>query len=122
MQFDEKKELVEKLVELTVRDIVSESDTLTKVGYKFASRMKQKIRQEQVDLRLKHFAPEQIKALLNFYDTAMGKSILENQSKIDHEIASNVSIISHEVHHQVVEDIQSEILQKNAERSSQSDT
>ena len=100
MQSDEKKKLVEKLVDLTVRDLMSESDRSMSTGKEFSSRMRKKFRQEQIDLRLKHFESEQIRALLDFYDTAMGKSILESQSKIDHEVASNVSVIFNEVHDQ----------------------
>jgi hypothetical protein len=65
MQSDEKKKLVEKLVDLTVRDLMSESDRSMSTGKEFSSRMRKKFRQEQIDLRLKHFESEQIRALLN---------------------------------------------------------
>ncbi len=110
MQPDEKKKLIEKLVDLTVTDTLSESDMSTSIGHALASRMRERIRQEQVDIRLRHLEPEQISALLDFYSTAMGKSILESQSRIDREIAISMSNISNEVHKQVMEDIQSGIL------------
>ncbi len=110
MQPVEKKKLVEKLVDLTVPDTLSESDMSSSIGYELASRMRQRIRQEQIDIRLRHLEPEQIHALLEFYDTAMGRSILESQSKIDRDIAESMSSISADVHHQVIEELQSGIL------------
>jgi len=40
MQSDEKKKLVEKLVDLTVRDLMSESDRSMSTGKEFSSRMR----------------------------------------------------------------------------------
>ncbi|GJM12240.1 MAG: hypothetical protein DHS20C12_06430 [Pseudohongiella sp.] len=113
MQPDEKRELVRRLVEIISRDKTSEQSSPSDIGYEFSKRMNEKIQQEQIELHMKHFDAEQIKALLDFYDSPMGRSILECQSNIDHELADNISVVSEDVHQQTVEEIQSKILQKD---------
>ena len=110
MQPDEKRKLVENLVNLTVGDTLSETDMSTRIGYEFATRMRQRIQKEQIDIRMKNFDEGQIRALLDFYGTEMGQSILASQSKIDHELASSMAAISSDVHNQVIEDMQSGVL------------
>jgi polyhydroxyalkanoate synthesis regulator phasin len=111
MQPDEKRELVQRLVEIhTSQDLVSAADLSMSAGKDFSKCMTQKIQQEKIELHLKYFDTEQIRALLDFYDSPMGRSILESQSKIDFDLTEHISIISNDVHKQAVEDIQSEIL------------
>lgn len=117
MQPDEKKKLVERLVDLTVPNTMRESDMSTKVGSALASGMRQRMRQEQIDVRMRHLSPEQISALLAFYDSAMGRSILESQAEIERELGSSMSLISHDVHDQVIEELQSEIFPLQADGS-----
>lgn len=122
MKADEKRVLVERLVELTVRDVMSDSDMSTSIGKELKNRMRQKILQEQVELRLKHFELEQIEALLDFYSTDIGKSILKSQSNIDQELSARISIVSHDTHQEIVEDVQSGKLQIKPGRSRDDDT
>lgn len=117
MQPDDKKKLVERLVDLTVCNTICESDMSTKVGSALARGMRQRMRQEQIDVRMKHLSPEQISALLAFYDSAMGRSILASQAEIERELGSSMSVISHDVHDQVIEDLQSEIFPLQADGS-----
>ncbi|MEX0963853.1 MAG: DUF2059 domain-containing protein [Pseudohongiellaceae bacterium] len=98
MQADEKLQFVERLVELTLGNLASEPDPSTSTNNEFANALREKFRQQQIDLRMKYFEPEQIVALLEFYDTPMGRSILQKQAKIEQEIASNVSVISNAAH------------------------
>jgi len=107
MPADKKQELVERLVDLTVRDIMKSSKLSTGIGREIANRMSPRIRQEQIDLRLKHFDIDQVRALLDFYSTEMGRSILASQFKIDEELTEGISIISSGVNQEVASDIRS---------------
>lgn len=114
---NKKKKLVEKFLNLKASLLMSDSELSLNSDSEYSKHMRLKFSKEQVDLHLKYFDIEQLEALLSFYDTAIGKSILENQIKIDHEISSDISIISDEVHHQAIEEIQSTLSQKNTNTS-----
>lgn len=58
--------------------------------------MRFRMRQEQTELYIKHFDSEQLQALLDFYSTDIGKSILESQSKVSDELAAGTRIVSGE--------------------------
>ena len=106
MPAEDKHKLVEELVDLSVRDVMNSADLSSNLGNEITSRMRGKIRQEQIDLRMKHFEIDQIKALLEFYRTEMGKSILESQSRIEQELAEGISVLSAEVNQEVLDEIQ----------------
>ena len=110
MQPDEKKKLVEKLVDLTVQFNMSECDISTAVGAELVNRMRLRMRQAQIDARMKHLDPEQVSALLTFYGSTMGRSILERQARIDAELGSGMANLSSEVHHQVIEELQAQVI------------
>jgi len=55
------------------------------------------MRQEQIELYIKHYEPEQLQALLDFYGTDIGKSILQSQSRVSDELAAGTRLISSEV-------------------------
>ena len=103
MNAEEKRKLVEELVALSVGDPVRKhpvrkhppgaADLFNEIDEKIRQRMREK----QINVRLKHFSPEQIVALLDFYATEMGKSILTSQGRISDEIASAMQLITHEV-------------------------
>jgi len=61
-----------------------------------AEKMRLRMRQEQAELYLKHFTTEQLQALLDFYKTDMGKSILESQSRVSDELAGGIRLVSGE--------------------------
>lgn len=90
------RELVEKLVAITLPDLEREASDTAAEHDEFAESLREKFRRQQIELRMKHFEPEQVQALLDFYDSEMGASILESQAKIDREIASSVSILTDE--------------------------
>ena len=59
--------------------------------------MRQRFREEQINIRFKHFSTDQLIALLNFYETDMGESILITQNDISEEIISGFQLVSEEV-------------------------
>ena len=98
MNAEEKRRLVEKLVDLTVRNPVRKhpagADGLVK---EINEKIRQRMREQQIDIRLKHFSPEQLAALLNFYGTDIGKSIIASQGRISDEFASAMQLVTREV-------------------------
>lgn len=87
-----------KFVDLTVRDPMrkhpAEADGPVK---EINEKIRQRMRKQQIEIRLKHFNPEQLVALLDFYETDMGKSIITSQGRISDEIASAMQLVTHEV-------------------------
>ncbi len=55
------------------------------------------MRQEQIELYIKHYEPEQLQALLDFYGTDIGKSILESQCRVADELAAGTRLVSSEI-------------------------
>jgi len=90
------RELVEKLVAITLPDLEREACDTAAEHDEFAESLREKFRRQQIELRMKHFEPGQVQALLDFYDSEMGASILESQAKIDRELARSVSILTDE--------------------------
>lgn len=91
---DKKRELAEKVVDLTVMNRIRSSATLNgSPDPEMAERSRQRMRQEQIELYIKHYEPEQFLALLDFYSTDIGKSILESQRKVSDELAAGTRIM-----------------------------
>lgn len=98
MNPDEKRKLVERLVALTMPELVCDAKSVAEETVEFASRLREKLLQKQIELHIKHLEPEQIQALLDFYDTDMGASILKSQAKIEEELANTVSVVDEASH------------------------
>ncbi len=98
MASENKRDLVEKLVDLTVRDpIGSISGNPSQLDLEMYEKMRQRFREEQINIRFKHFSTDQLIALLNFYETDMSESILITQNDISEEIISGFQLVSEEV-------------------------
>lgn len=95
MDAEEKRSLAEKVVDLTVmnrvRGIATDSNGPNAgMTEEFRSRM----RAEQTALYVKHYEPEQFIAILDFYNTDIGKSILASQERLADEMASGTRLVS----------------------------
>ncbi|MEZ5490271.1 MAG: DUF2059 domain-containing protein [Gammaproteobacteria bacterium] len=98
MDTDRKRELAEKVVDLTVMSRVRSFANLNGVpDADMTEKLRSRMRQEQTELYIKHFEPEQLLALLDFYNTEIGQSILESQKKVSDELAAGTRIVSGEV-------------------------
>lgn len=101
MNAEEKRKLVEKLVDLTVRavrDPMRKHPALADELFKeINEKIRQQMRKQQIEIRLKHFNLEQLVALLDFYETDLGKSIIASQGLISDEIDSAMQLVTHEV-------------------------
>ena len=88
---DEKRILAEKVVDLTVmnRARAIASDSNGRNAEKTEKLMSQ-MRGQQIDLYIKHYHPAQLKALIDFYDTDMGKSILVTQKHVSEDMAFGI--------------------------------
>ncbi|PCH61700.1 MAG: hypothetical protein COC19_04495 [SAR86 cluster bacterium] len=95
MNSEEKRELAETVVDMTVmnrfRIFSSNSD-----GYdaKMSEIARFRMREEQTALYAKHYQSKQLTALLDFYSSEMGKSILTSQERVADEMASGVKLVS----------------------------
>ena len=95
---DNKKDLVKKLVELTIRDPVAAiSGNPSELDKKMNEKLRSRIREEQINVRIKHFTLDQINALLDFYATEMGQSIIESEKRISKEFLAGIELVSGEV-------------------------
>ena len=95
MDSDRKRELAEEVVDLTVMNRVRSS--ASKNGAPdpdMAEKMRQRMRQQHIELYMKHYNPDQLIALLEFYKTGIGKSILESQKRVSDDLAAGTRIIS----------------------------
>ncbi len=98
MDTGRKRELAEKVVDLTVMNRIRTSATMNGVpDPEMAEKHRLRMREEQTELYLKHYEPEQFVALLDFYNTNIGKSILESQKKVSDDMASGMRLVSGEV-------------------------
>ena len=86
MGTDEKRKLAERVVELTV---------MNRLQDQMPEEVKERLREEQVGLHLKHFEPEQLMALIDFYETEMGKSISLCQKRMADDFRSGIKLVSH---------------------------
>ena len=79
MSTEEKRELAAKVVRLTLRE-----PTVTGAGIteEYKASIRNRFYDEQTALRVKHFSVEQLRALLDFYSSDMGASILQSQNKM----------------------------------------
>lgn len=92
---DRKRELAESVVDLTVMNRMRSFANLNgKPDPVMAENMRLRMRDEQTELYLKHYETEQLLALLDFYSTDMGKSILESQRNVSDELAAGTRIVS----------------------------
>lgn len=98
MDAERKRELAEKVVDLTVMNRISTSATMNGVpDPEIVEKHRSRMRKEQTELYLKHYEPEQFVALLDFYNTDIGKSILESQKNVSDDMASGMRLASVEV-------------------------
>lgn len=98
VDMDRKRELAEKVVDLTVMNRVRSFANLNGVpDADMAEKLRLRMRQEQIELYIKHFEPEQLLALLNFYNTEIGQSILESQKNVSDELAAGARMVSGEL-------------------------
>lgn len=88
MTDDKKRELAERLVDLSVmgraKCVASDNCGPNK---DLMNKMRSRMRQQQISLYCKHFQTEQLQALVDFYSTEMGKSILRSQERISDELS-----------------------------------
>ena len=97
MDTESKRELAEKVVDLTVMNRARSFATTNGASDPaMAEKIRLRMRQEQIELYMKHYEPEQFVALLDFYNTDIGRSILESQSKVSDELAAGTRIMSGE--------------------------
>ena len=95
---DRKRKLAEDVVDLTVMNRVRSSASLNGIpDPETAEKMRLRMRQEQIELYIKHYEPEQLQALLDFYSTDIGKSILESQCRVADELAAGTRLVSSEI-------------------------
>lgn len=74
-----KRQLATKVAYLTLRE---PTITGTGISEEYKEQLRKRFYEEQIALRVKHFSEDQLQALLDFYSSAMGKSILESQNKM----------------------------------------
>jgi len=92
---ESKRGLVEKLVELTVRDPVGNIfGNPSDLDIEMHDKLRMRFHEQQIEIRLKHFTTEQLEALLEFHESNMGKSILEAQNRISEEFSSSIELVS----------------------------
>jgi len=95
MDTREKRKLAEKVVDLTVMNRARATATVNnKPDPEMTEKLKLRMREEQTELYVKHFDSDQLLALLDFYTTEMGKSILESQKRVSGDISSGMRIVS----------------------------
>ncbi len=93
MQTDEhKRELALRVVKLMLRE---PTVTGTGITEEYRDQIRDRHYKEQTDLRVKHFSTEQLEALLNFYQSDIGKSILESQNRMIDDMG--FQIVSHDI-------------------------
>jgi len=95
---EEKRNLAERVVDLTVmnRAIAIASDS-NGPNADMTKKLRFRMREEQTVLYIKHYETEQLMALLDFYNTEIGKSILASQERLSHDMAFSVGVASGEV-------------------------
>lgn len=76
---DEKRELAARVVRLMVRKPAYSGNGITE---EYKEKMTQRYFDEQTELRVQHYTTEQLQALLEFYGSDMGLSILESQNRM----------------------------------------
>ena len=76
---DEKRELAARVVRLMVRKPAYSGNGITE---EYKEKMTQRYFDEQTELRVQHYTTEQLQALLEFYGSGMGLSILESQNRM----------------------------------------
>ncbi len=79
MSTEEKRELASKVVHLTLRE---PTVTGSGISEEYKASIRNRFFTEQTELRVKHFSIEQLRAILDFYSSDMGASILESQNKM----------------------------------------
>ncbi|NQV69308.1 MAG: DUF2059 domain-containing protein [Pseudohongiella sp.] len=89
-----KRRLAEKVVDLTVmnraKTFASDSNGPNAA---LTEKLSLRMREEQTVLYIKHYETEQLNALLDFYNTEIGKSILASQERLSAEMASGVRLV-----------------------------
>lgn len=97
MSADSKRDLTEKVVDLTIMNRFRATATSNgKPDPEMAEKLRLRMREEQIVLHLKHFESEQLSALLEFYGTEVGASILKSQEQIASEIQAGFRLVSGE--------------------------
>jgi hypothetical protein len=76
---DDVRELAARVVRLMVREPAYSGNGITE---EYRQQMTQRYFDEQTELRVKHYTVEQLQALLDFYSSAMGRSILDSQNRM----------------------------------------
>jgi hypothetical protein len=95
VQTDEKRILAEKIVDLTVISHIQNISTIrTDMAKEMFEKVVSDMREQQIQLHLKHFETNQLAALLDFYSSEMGASILASQRRVSGELAENTKIKS----------------------------
>lgn len=98
MSDEEKRKLAEKVVDLTVMNrakaFASDSNG---PNAEMTEKLRLRMREEQTVLYIKHYETEQLMALLDFYSTETGKSILASQERLSNDMASGIRLVSEEV-------------------------
>lgn len=95
MKADSKRELAEKVVDLTVMNRARATATVNgKHDPEKTEQLRLQMREEQIALHMRHFEVDQFRALLDFYSTEIGASILNSQEEIANEVHSGFRLVS----------------------------
>ena len=87
----DKRKFVEQVVDLIVmsRNRSTASD-LNGPNLEMTQKLRSKLREEEIALHMKHYESEHLVALLDFYNTEMGESILSAQIRMSHDMSSGL--------------------------------
>jgi len=93
MSGHQKRELAEKVVDLTVMHrLKTAARNSNGPNPELTELFRSKMREQQIELYCKHFETEQLQEILGFYGSEMGKSILESQKRLSDDISSGLRI------------------------------
>ena len=92
----EKQKLAERLVDLTMKDRFPGplAEGATEARKEMRQRRGDKFMQLWAEIYAKHYADEQLLAILNFYESDIGRSILDTRPALTAEFNSRIAELS----------------------------
>ncbi len=96
---EDKARKAEQLFDLMVRDSFPDLTTAGASGklLELQKELGNRFRKLHIELRLKHFTDEQLEALLSFYDSDLGKSIIDAELQIREEFSMLMKGVTEEL-------------------------
>ena len=95
MTSESKQVLCEKVVDLTVMNRMQATATVNGTpDPDMAKKMRARMREEQIALHMKHFEADQLVAMLDFFSTEVGASILQSQKEMAADVHSGFRLVS----------------------------